>query len=300
MGSTDAPVPAEEIKRVKDLGFLHCKGTNHFNGRVITRNGKITNEEMKCIQEAAALYGNGEVAMTFRLTLECQQIPYENIEPFRRHLSSCGLLTGGTGKRVRPIVSCKGTTCQYGLIDTHRLSARIHEEIFVGMHDAVLPHKFKIAVGGCPNNCAKPNLNDLGIVGQKIPDFREELCRGCKKCIVEAGCPVKACRVENGKLNITEACIQCGRCDGTCYFKSITDCRTGYKIYIGGRWGKQYAIGRPLGQLLYSEDEVLKLCKRAVSLFRDKGAEGERFSDTVERIGFKKTEKLLLADGSAK
>ena len=35
-----------------------------------------------------------------------------------------------------------------------------------------LPHKFKIAVGGCPNNCVKPNLNDLGIIGQRVPEFR--------------------------------------------------------------------------------------------------------------------------------
>ena len=35
-----------------------------------------------------------------------------------------------------------------------------------------LPHKFKIAVGGCPNNCVKPDLNDLGIIGQRVPALR--------------------------------------------------------------------------------------------------------------------------------
>ena len=33
-------------------------------------------------------------------------------------------------------------------------------------------HKFKIAVGGCPNNCVKPDLNDLGIIGQMVPKLR--------------------------------------------------------------------------------------------------------------------------------
>ncbi len=37
-------VSADEIKRVKGLGFLHNKGTDNFSGRVITRNGKITAE----------------------------------------------------------------------------------------------------------------------------------------------------------------------------------------------------------------------------------------------------------------
>ena len=31
--------------------------------------------------------------------------------------ADAGLETGGTGSKVRPVVSCKGTTCQYGLIE---------------------------------------------------------------------------------------------------------------------------------------------------------------------------------------
>ena len=66
---------------------------------------------------------------------------------------------------MRPVVSCKGTTCQYGLIDTFALSEEIHERFYHGYSSVKLPHKFKIAVGGCPNNCVKPDLNDLGIIG---------------------------------------------------------------------------------------------------------------------------------------
>ena len=54
-----------------------------FNGRVITRNGKITAEEIRIIAEAAELYGSGEVTMTSRLTVEIQGVPYDNIEPLR-------------------------------------------------------------------------------------------------------------------------------------------------------------------------------------------------------------------------
>ena len=35
-------ISADEIKRVKALGFLNNKGTDLFNGRVIKVNGKIT------------------------------------------------------------------------------------------------------------------------------------------------------------------------------------------------------------------------------------------------------------------
>lgn len=94
---------------------------------MITRNGKITAEEAHTIAEAAQLYGSGEVTMTSRLTMEIQGVPYDNIEPLREYLMQAGLEMGGTGSKVRPVVSCKGTTCQYGLIDTFALSEEIHE-----------------------------------------------------------------------------------------------------------------------------------------------------------------------------
>ena len=146
-----ASVSPEEVTRVKALGFLWDKNTpDCFNGRVITRNGKITAEEMRAITEAAERFGNGQVAMTSRLTIEIQHVPFDNIEPLREFLAQSGLETGGTGSKVRPVVSCKGTTCQYGLIDTFALSEEIHERFYHGYNNVKLPHKFKIAVGGCP------------------------------------------------------------------------------------------------------------------------------------------------------
>ena len=129
--------------------------------------------------------------MTSRLTVEIKGVPYDNVEPLREHLAKAGLETGGTGSKVRPVVSCKGTTCQYGLIDTFELSEEIHERFYRGYHNVMLPHKFKIAVGGCPNNCVKPDLNDLGVVGQRVPELEAENCRGCKVCQVENACPIK-------------------------------------------------------------------------------------------------------------
>ena len=117
--------PKEEL-RVKRLGFLRDKTTaDCFNARVITRNGKVSAEELNIIAEAAKLYGNGEITMTTRLTVEIQRIPYANINPLIKYLEEHGLETGGTGRKVRPVVSCKGTTCQYGLTDTFDLSMKI-------------------------------------------------------------------------------------------------------------------------------------------------------------------------------
>ena len=287
---------AEQIKSVKPLGFLHNKGTDCFNGRVITVNGKITAKQAMVIAEAAEKYGNGDIEFTTRLTVEVRGIHFDNIEPFREYVAKAGLQTGGTGALVRPVVSCKGTTCQYGLIDTFELSERIHERFYLGYRSVKLPHKFKIAVGGCPNNCVKPDLNDLGIVGQKIPTLDPTRCRGCKKCLVETNCPMKTAKTVDGKLVIDKSvCNNCGRCVTTCPFKAF-DCEYGYKVYIGGRWGKKVARGIPLSKIFTSEEEVLDIIEKAILFFKEKGIAGERFNDTINRIGFEEVERQLLSD----
>ena len=291
-------VDPKEVARIKGLGFLRDKTTgDKFNCRVITRNGKITADESRAIADAAEKYGNGEIAMTSRMTVEVQGIPYENVNAFIEFLAEKGLETGGTGPKVRPVVSCKGTTCQYGLIDTFALSEQIHKDFYKGYRQVKLPHKFKIAVGGCPNNCVKPNLNDIGIVGQMIPDFDKDSCKGCKKCKIEATCPMGAAKVTDGVLNIDEnVCIHCGRCVGKCPFNAIKGGTAGYRVYIGGRWGKKVAHGQPLTKIVTSEEEVLDIVEKAILLFREQGVAGERFSDTIERIGFEKVEKELLSN----
>ena len=293
MACTISPL---EVKRVKALGFLNNKGTDLFNGRIITRNGKITAEQTAVIAEAAKKFGNGDVEFTTRLTVEVRGIHLDDIEAFREFIASAGLETGGTGSLVRPVVSCKGTTCQYGLYDTFALTEEIHRRFYEGYHTVKLPHKFKIAAGGCPNNCVKPDLNDLGIVGQMIPNFDEDLCNGCKKCQIEKQCPMKAAKVEDGMLEIDrEVCNNCGRCVGSCPFDAIEDGTPGYKIYIGGRWGKKIAQGRALSKVIISEDELLDTIEAAILLFREQGRTGERFSDTIDRIGFENVEEQLLS-----
>lgn len=288
-------LPPEEIKRVKGLGCLQDKRyPDVFNVRVITRNGKITSEEHRVIAEAAERFGSGAVTMTTRLTLEIQGVKYANIQPLIDFLNEHGLATGGTGSLVRPVVSCKGTTCQYGLIDTFGLSERLHEKFYVGYHGVTLPHKFKIAVGGCPNNCVKPNLNDLGIVGQRVPMVDYSKCRGCKKCKVEASCPIHHAKVVDGRIQIDpNVCNNCGRCKDKCVFGAL-EYQDGYRIYIGGRWGKKIAHGEPLPRIFTSEDEVVEVVEKAILLFRDEGQTGERFADTVTRLGFDVVSEKLL------
>ena len=286
----------EQIAKVKGLGFLRDKTTEDcFNCRVITRNGKITSKEAETIATAAQLFGNGELAMTTRMTIEIQKIPYSNIEKLINYLNENGLETGGTGPKVRPVVSCKGTTCQYGLIDTFDLSNEIHNIFYKGYHDVILPHKFKIAVGGCPNNCVKPDINDIGIIGQRKVKVNQEKCKNCKICNVQNTCYMKAVSFENNKLLInSNFCNNCGLCIKRCPFNAIEKDIEGYKVYIGGRWGKIVDRGQPLNKIFETKEEVLSVIEKTILFYKDQGIKGERFNDTIKRIGFEKVEEQLL------
>ena len=288
-------VSKEDEKRVKGMGFLNNRGTDLFSARVLTINGKVTAAQHRCMAEAAEKFGSGELLYTTRLSVEIPGIPYEKIDEFRAFIAKENLVTGGTGAKVRPVVSCKGTTCQYGLLDSYAISEEIYKRFYEGYRYIVLPHKFKIAVGGCPNNCVKPNLNDVGIIGQRIPKVDTDICKGCKKCAIEAACPNKVAKVVDGKITIDETqCKHCGRCVGKCPFHTIEDGTYGYKIYVGGRWGKKVSKGRALGKIFTSGEEALDVIEKAILFFRDHGNKGERFAETIERIGFENVEKELI------
>ena len=86
----------------------------------------------------------------------------------------------------------------------------IRDRFYTGWGSVALPHKFKIAVGGCPNSCMKPSLNDFGIEAHRLPVYDLEKCRGCKKCLVAERCPMRAVKVVDGKAQVDKAlCNDC-------------------------------------------------------------------------------------------
>ena len=83
--------------------------------------------------DAAEKFGNGESVIHHHgFLLKSQGIPYDKIEEFQEFIAKEGLVTGGTGAKVRPVVSCKGTTCQYGLLDSYALSEEIYRRFYEG------------------------------------------------------------------------------------------------------------------------------------------------------------------------
>ena len=141
----------------------------------------------------------------------------------------------------------------------------------------------------------KPSLNDIGIIGQKVPEVDLSKCHNCKNCQVVNTCPIKIAQMKDGKIFLDpNQCNHCGRCVGKCPFGAVNESTYGYKVCIGGRWGKKIAEGRALDKIFYSEEEVIALVERTILFFREEGITGERFADTINRLGFEYVQDKLL------
>ncbi len=287
----------EEIIRVKGMGFLINRGTELFSGRIVAHGTVFSAENFSDMAYIAEHFGNGKLICTSRQAVELPGIPFAKIEETVAYAREHGLYFGGTGAKVRPITACKGTTCVYGNFDTQALAKKIHELYYLGWSSVKLPHKFKIGIGGCPNSCMKPSLNDFGIEGRKVPRFHAELCRGCKACVIEKVCPMKAANVIGGKLEIAkESCLNCGVCLGKCPFGAIEDdAETMYQIYIGGTWGKRTRMGTPLSRLV-KEEEILSILEKTMLWFKENGKPKERLGFAVDRLGTEHLENTLFSE----
>lgn len=291
-------ITKEDIKNVKGRGFLLNRGTECFSGRVVCRGGIYTAEQLKAIAECAARFASGRISFTGRLSAEIVGIPFEKIDEASAFLAEYGLAFGGTGAKIRPITACKGTTCVYGNIDTHGIAALLHDKFYVEMNGVKLPHKFKIGVGGCPNSCMKPSLNDVGIEGRKVFEFNGELCRGCGKCVVSSACPMKAVSLKDGRAFIDEEkCINCGVCIGKCPFGAFpSEAESRVAVYAGGTWGKTKREGTLLSRLVM-EDEVSDIVERIMLWYKEKGYARERLGKAIDRIGIKNFEDEIFGSG---
>ena len=288
---------SEQITSVKARGFLRNRGTECFSGRVVTVAGLFTPDELHTIAECAEKFGDGKVIFTARLSAEIVGIPFDKIPEAEAFLAEHGMQFGGTGAKVRPVTACKGTTCVFGNIDTQAIATVIFDKFYLGMRDVKLPHKFKIGVGGCPNSCMKPSLNDVGIEGCKSFSFDSETCRGCKKCLVAANCPSRAVTVTDGKAVVDQSkCTKCGVCVGKCPFGAVPKtAESACRVFVGGTWGKTQRMGTRLSAV-YTPDEIPTVIEKVMLWYKENGYAKERLGAVIDRLGIDLLERALAGD----
>lgn len=197
---------------------------------------------------------------------------------------------GACGPRVRTITACQGgAICPSGLIDTAVLAREFDQKYYA----RELPHKFKLGITGCRNNCLKAEENDLGVKGGVKPEWGMDKCNFCGLC--EAVCPEKSIRLdqENRKLELnTRTCNDCGRCVKVCPVEAWVG-QSGFIVYFGGLFGNRIAIGKQLFPIVFSTEVLHQVIETTLHFFQQYAKPSERFRNTLDRVGWELLEKEL-------
>lgn len=125
--------------------------------------GVTSPQELKDIAEIAVKYNVPTVKFTGGQRLDMLGVKKEQLAPMWQDLNDCGFVSGQAyAKGLRTVKTCVGNVwCRFGTQDAMNMGVII-EKLTWG---SWTPHKFKIAVSGCPRNCAEATIKDLGIIG---------------------------------------------------------------------------------------------------------------------------------------
>lgn len=150
---------------LKKRGFLRSKDDGLFTLRTRMPSGNYEAQHLDKLSSISQKYAKGIVHLTVRQGLEVPFIRYEDINKVESELKNAGVQAGTSGPRLRATTVCPGNNwCKRGLVNTFSLAKRIEEiNIICGMD---LPHKFKIAISGCPNACTRAQGSEIGVHGQ--------------------------------------------------------------------------------------------------------------------------------------
>lgn len=276
--------------RLKQGGFLpQRQNEDLFSMRLRIVGGQLTSDQLRALADASEKYGRGEVHITSRQGLEVSYIPFENAEKLLDDLEKRGVRQGTCGPRVRGVVACQGNRiCPHGLIDAGDIAKKIDEKYFA----MELPGKFKFAVTGCPSSCMKVQENDLGVMGGVEPKWVENECSFCGLC--QTACPMDAISVEDGTLDYDrDKCILCGQCTLICPTDAWFRSKEGYTVYVGGKVGRHPRLGVKLTELA-DEKTLFGIIERSLEFFKKEATSGERFGDTIRRIGFENFRAFVM------
>lgn len=280
----------DELKRV---GIVAQRQKDFFLIRLKTVGGDLGADELNAVSSVSRRFADSRVHLTTRQAVEIHNVHKDNIEEAAEELKAGGLVLGTCGPRTRGIVACPGnSTCTSGLVDTKGFAAELDALLF--RREA--PHKFKVGVSGCPNNCSKPIENDAGLMGGVLPVRHGEECVDCGLCI--SICPAGAIKRTIGGYELEQDnCILCGLCIGSCPASAWEPLKTGYVLYLGGTLGKKPRLGTRATGLIGSREELLGLTERAFEFFQRNGRTKERFGHTLDRLGLDASLREILGGG---
>ncbi|MEX0282455.1 MAG: nitrite reductase large subunit NirB [Arenibacterium sp.] len=124
--------------------------------------GITTPDELRAIADAADKYEVPTVKVTGGQRIDLLGVKGEDLPFIWQDLNDAGLVSGHAySKGLRTVKTCVGTDhCRFGTQDSTGLGIKL-EKVLWG---SWTPHKVKLAVSGCPRNCAEATCKDIGVV----------------------------------------------------------------------------------------------------------------------------------------
>ena len=125
--------------------------------------GGLTNPaELRAIADVVEKYNAPMVKVTGGQRLDIFGIRKEDLPAVWADLNAAGMVSGHAyGKSLRTVKTCVGSEwCRFGTQDSTGLGVKLERMTW----GSWMPHKFKIAVSGCPRNCAEATIKDFGVV----------------------------------------------------------------------------------------------------------------------------------------
>ena len=124
--------------------------------------GVTSPSELRSIADIAEKYEVPTVKITGGQRIDLLGVTKENLPKMWGDLVKAGFVSGHAyGKSLRTVKTCVGSEwCRFGTQDSTGLGIKVEKMTW----GSWTPHKFKIAVSGCPRNCAEATIKDFGVV----------------------------------------------------------------------------------------------------------------------------------------
>ena len=122
--------------------------------------GHTTPDELRRIADAADKYKIPTVKVTGGQRIDLLGVKKEDLANVWKDI---GMPTGmAYAKALRTVKTCVGSEwCRFGTQDSTQMGKDLERALWA-MYS---PHKVKLAVSGCPRNCAESGIKDVGIIG---------------------------------------------------------------------------------------------------------------------------------------
>ncbi|WP_093966833.1 nitrite reductase large subunit NirB [Actibacterium lipolyticum] len=124
--------------------------------------GITTPDELRAIADAADKYNVPTVKVTGGQRIDLLGVKKEDLPSMWYDLNQAGMVSGHAySKGLRTVKTCVGTDhCRFGTQDSTGLGIKLEKMLW----GSWTPHKVKLAVSGCPRNCAEATCKDVGII----------------------------------------------------------------------------------------------------------------------------------------